>query len=75
MLMPSPTLRLSQPLSPWLEQEMRRFLASNPFVQHLSSLVRDLQALTQQQIWFEDLGSVLLVYTCEGEHVGYIAAE
>jgi len=73
--MPHPILRLSQPLSPSLEQQLRRFLANNPFVQHVSSLVRDLQALTQQQLWFEDLGSVLLVYTCEGEHVGYIAAE
>jgi len=73
--MPSPTLRLSQPLTPSLEQKLRRFLANNPFVQHVSSLMRDLQALTHSQLWFEDLGTVLLVYTREGEHVGYIAAE
>jgi len=73
--MPSPSLRLSQPLSPSLEQQLRRFLASNPLVQHVSSLVTDLRQLTQHQLWFEDLGSVLLVYTQEGEHVGYIAAE
>lgn len=73
--MPTPTLRLSQPLTPLLEQQLRRFLAGNPLVQQVSSLVADLRRLTQQQLWFEDLGSVLLVYTREGEHVGYIAAE
>ena len=73
--MPSPTLRLSQPLTPSLEQKLRRYLAGNPLVQHVSSLLTDLRALSQQQLWFEDLGTVLLVYTREGEHVGYIAAE
>jgi len=75
ILIPSPVLRLSQPLSPSLEQQLRRFLTHNPFVQHVSRLVRDLQALTHSQLWFEDLETVLLLYTQEGEHVGYIAAE
>ncbi|WP_324680500.1 hypothetical protein [Hymenobacter sp. GOD-10R] len=73
--MPRPTLRLSHPITPSLEQKLHRFLAGNPLVQRVSSLVADLRQLTQQQLWFEDLGSVLLVYTKEGEHVGYIAAE
>ncbi|OUJ67351.1 hypothetical protein [Hymenobacter crusticola] len=57
-----------------LEQKLRRFLAGNPFVQQVSSPIADLRQLAQQ-LWFEDLGTVLLVYTREGEHVGYIAAE
>lgn len=44
-------------------------------VAHVSSLVGDLQRLVQHQLWFEDLGSVLLMYKPQGEHVGYIATE
>ena len=73
--MPVPTLRLSQPLARPLEQQLRRFLAANPFVHRVSSLLRDLQQLVQHQLWFEDLDTLLLVYTREGEHIGYIAAE
>ncbi|OUJ69178.1 hypothetical protein [Hymenobacter crusticola] len=73
--MPVPTLSVSQPLAPSLERQLRHFLAGNPVVAHVSSLVGDLQRLVQQQRWVEDLGSVLLVYTPQGEHVGYIAAE
>jgi hypothetical protein len=73
--MPVLTLHLSHPVSQPLEQQLRHFLAGNPFVPQVSSLLRDLQQLAQQQLWFEDLGTVLLVYTREGEHIGYIAAE
>ncbi|MBO0360715.1 hypothetical protein J0X19_22330 [Hymenobacter sp. BT186] len=73
--MPAPTLHLSFPLDQPLEQQLRRFLAVNCFVQQLSSLVRDLRHLVRQQLWFEDLGPVLLVYSREGEHIGYIVVE
>lgn len=73
--MPALTLHLSLPLDQPLDQQLRRFLAGNSFVQQLSSLVRDLRYLVRQQLWFEDLGPVLLVYTREGEHIGYIAVE